>query len=49
MLTSLFKGSQFCFKLDALMIVEMIVLAYKEASLLIYPKFHTVDTLCFQD
>ena len=47
-LTSLFEWCQFCFKLDALMIVEMYVLTYEEASLLIGLKFYAVDTFGFE-
>ena len=46
-LTSHFKGSQFCFKLDTLVIVEVDVLTYEEASLRIGLNLNTVDTLCF--
>ena len=46
-LTSLFERCQFCFKLDALMVVEMDVFTYEEASLLMGLKFRTVNTLGF--
>ena len=48
-LTSFFERSQFCFKLYALVIVEMDVLTYEEASLLIGLEFHAVNALCFKN
>ena len=48
MLAPLFKWCQFCFELDALMIVEMNVLTYEEARLLIGLKFYSVNAFCFE-
>ena len=48
-LTSFFKRSQFCFKLDTLVVVEINVLTYEEASLLICLQFHPIDALRFQN
>lgn len=47
-LTSFFNRSQFCFKLNPLVVVEMDVLTYEEASLLIGLEFSSINTLCFE-
>lgn len=47
-LISLFKRSQFCFCLNTVIIVEVDVFGYDEASLLISGKFYSVDTLDFE-
>ena len=47
-LTSLFQGSQFCFKLYSFMVIEMDVFAYEEASLLIGLKFYSVNAFSFE-
>ena len=48
-LTSYFKRSQFCFKLNSFVIVEMDIFIYEEASLLIGFERGSVNTLCLQD
>lgn len=47
-LTSFFNRSQFCFKLNPLVVVEMDVLTYEEASLLIGLEFSSINTFCFE-
>ena len=49
MLTSFFKRSQFCFGLDAFIVVETNVLTYEEARLLIGFQFYTVEALGFEN
>ena len=48
-LTSHFKGSQFCFKLDTFVIVKVDVFTYEEARLLIGGDFLTVNALSFKN
>ena len=48
-LTSLFKRSQFCFKLYSFIVVEMDVFTYEEARLLIGLKFCALNALCFEN
>ena len=48
-LTSFFKRSQFCFKLDAMMIVKVNILIYEEASLLIGLKLCAINALGFEN
>ena len=48
-LTSFFKRCQFCFELNALVIVKMNVLINEGASFVKRRKFMAIDTLYFQD
>ena len=48
-LTSFFKRSQFCFGLNAFVVVETYVFTYEEASLLIGAEFYAVDALGFEN
>ena len=47
-LISFFKRSQFCFSLNTIIVVEVNVFCYDEASLIIAGKFYSVDTFCFE-
>lgn len=47
-LASLFEWSQFCFKLYPFVVVEMDVLTYEEARLLIGLEFRLVNALGFE-
>ena len=48
-LASFFKWSQFCICLDTLVVVEVDVLPYEEASLLKSFQFHPMNTLSFEN
>lgn len=48
-LTSFFKRSQFCFSLNTVVVVEVDVFGYDEASLVISGKFNSVDTFRFEN
>ena len=48
-LISFFKRSQFCFSLDTVVVVEVDVFRYDEASLIISGKFNSVDTFGFEN
>ena len=48
-LTSLFEGSQFCFKLNTLMIVEIDVSVDEKTSFIKSLKFYTVNAFCFEN
>ena len=46
-LASVFHRCQFCFELDALVVVEVDVFTYEQACLLIGTRPRRIDTLCF--
>ena len=48
-LTSLFERCQFCFELNAFIVVELNVCTYEEARLLIGADFRAVDTFGFKN
>ena len=48
-LTSFFKRSQFCFKLNSFVVVKVNVFAYEDASILISFKLSSVNTFSFKN
>ena len=48
-LAPIFHRCQFCFESDTLVVAEVDVFTYEEASLLIGARFRAVDALCFQN
>ena len=44
-----FHRRQFCFELDTLIVVEVDVITYEEARLLIGARFRPINAFCFQD